>query len=141
MKKLYEELCEDYINNFLPRKEIKLSPKIEDLIKILNLEDFNSQTRINPLLFFYFRLLFVSSFEREFLAENANATKILRTFEVEKFRLNEMGEKMLLLLRLEFSPEMISDYDLYKAFSTLENWDSEIAIKAFNQFKKRKQSS
>lgn len=141
MKKLYEELCEDYINNFLPRKEIKLSPKIEDLIKILNLDDFNSQTGINHLLFFYFRLLFFNTFKREFLAENGNAEKILRTFEVEKFRFNIMGERMLLLLRIEFVSEMISDYDLYQAFSRPENWDSEIAIRAYNEYKKRKMSS
>ena len=141
MKKLYEELCEDYTHNFIPRKEIKADPKIEDLIKILDYEEFNSQTRINSLLFFYFRLLFFKKFQEEFLSENGKAEKILVNFHVDLFSFSEMGRRMLLLLRLEFMPELILNHRLYEAFSRPENWDSEIAIKAYNEYNKRKQTS
>ena len=91
--------------------------------------------------FFYFRLLFFKKFQEEFLSENGKAEKILVNFQVDPFSSSEMGRRILLLLRLEFMRELISNYDLYKAFSSPENWDSEIAIKAYEEYKKRKQSS
>lgn len=141
-KKLEKRVHKDYIDNFLPRTEIKLLLNHEEIFVLLENKKFQQDISVTWHLNFYIKQLFISSVEKmeepvrnEFLKEMLIKTKnILSAFSTRE------KKSILAMLQLKFCIKTISDFDLHDLFRGVSHYDDWCAQVAYEEYLRRKKS-
>jgi hypothetical protein len=133
-----KKCTEDYLQNWMPRKEICIKLLPEEIREIL--EDQNKETEsilITAWHFkFYLRQLFLIS------TKDANKNEIKKVLEETKFLMDFFSERQIRslwgTLWLQHFLSEITDYELYDVFNGTHYYDEHLAQIAYEEYTRRK---
>ena len=140
-----QNLNDDYMNNFMPRKEITLFLTMDEIVALLKEKQLQEQIAMTPPFKFYVKQLVLSSFKKMTDGIQGNPIKIAELDEAfEKFRRdqadfgNDLTQLIGLQVALTYFPDTLSNLKLCDAFSGSGLHDDWCAQRAYEIYWERK---
>ncbi len=132
-----QKCTEDYLQNWMPRKEICIKLSTEEIREMLENDNKEVEsTLVTAWHFkFYLRQLFLTS------TKDADKNEIRKVLDETKFLMDFFSERQIRslwgTLWLQHFLSEISDYDLYEVFNGTHYYDEYLAQIAYEESKRR----
>ncbi len=133
-----EKCAEDYLKNWMPRKEICIKLSLKEIFEML--KDNNKETETTLITAwhfkFYLRQLFLIS------TKDADKNEIKKVLEETKFLMDFFSQRQIRslwgTLWLQHFLSEITNYELYDVFNGTQYYDEHLAQIAYEEYKRRK---
>lgn len=132
--KILNNIHEDYINNFMPRKEIKIRLSLEEMKSILT----NKEFQMNWHFFFYLKQLFLLSIKPHIEEKDKRTQIIQELIDLTRFDSINKIQAIVATIRVTYDLEEISDFALYEIFNGSSIYDDYCAQIAYEEYTRRK---
>ena len=137
---VHTKVHNDYRNNFIPRKEIKVYLSFEEIKECL--KELQQEIRLTWHFKFYVKQLFWLSFDKIYNHSNIREVEKTKMFlelkELVEFDSLNETRALVAFVRLEFDKGNISNSDLYEIWNGTSVYDDYCAQIAYREYNIRK---